>query len=214
MTNREKCLEVFEKELSLIKDLEIKEYILDCFDKFCPDYFWVAPASITGLFHPWFSQGEGGITRHTKMVVYWALELTKVFALSERYNDILIASSILHDLRKNGDSLEEKKEQGMSITKSHGYVLAQKLKENLSKDFSHSCWKDYIIRCVEGHMGVWSAPSEVAPAIIKNKTCSTYDNNISELLSFVVHLADYCASRKLEYILKEALNIEINMEKK
>ena len=34
------CREVFERELSKIHDVTIKDFVIEVFNTLCPDYFW------------------------------------------------------------------------------------------------------------------------------------------------------------------------------
>ena len=49
-----------------------------------PDYFFSVSASSTGKYHPSFSLGNGGLLRHTKVVVKIAYEL---LAIDDRFTD-------------------------------------------------------------------------------------------------------------------------------
>ena len=66
--------DVFKTELNYIKDSEIREKAIKAIN-LLPDYFFEVPASSTGKYHPTFSQGEGGLVRHTKAAVNIANEL-------------------------------------------------------------------------------------------------------------------------------------------
>ena len=66
-----KCLK---KELNYISDEKNSDSTKDLLDRL-PDYFYTMPASTSGLHHPQFSLGEGGLVRHTKAAVKIAMEL-------------------------------------------------------------------------------------------------------------------------------------------
>ena len=61
-------IEIFNKELSYIKDSRIKESA-SVLVELIPEYFFIEAASSTGKYHPSFSQGVGGLLRHTKVAV-------------------------------------------------------------------------------------------------------------------------------------------------
>ena len=67
-----------------------------------PKYFWEIPASTTGKYHPEYSQGKGGLVRHTRAVVFFVIELSRSWGLTEQELDIAIAAAILHDTWKCG----------------------------------------------------------------------------------------------------------------
>ena len=66
--------DVFKTELQYINDNEIREKAKKIIN-LLPDYFFEVPASSTGKYHPSFSQGEGGLVRHTKVAATIANEL-------------------------------------------------------------------------------------------------------------------------------------------
>ena len=210
--NGQKCEKVFKKELDLIENAEIYDFVLECFDKFCPDYFWTAPSSTTGKWHPKYAQGKGGIVRHTKSAVWWGLELMKPFSIPEEHKSVIVAALILHDLRKNGDSLEEKAEKGYEITKTHGVDLAKKIIEDrgLSNYYTTSPeWKLQITRAIASHMGPWSEPLTASPVMIRQAFLKQSSGlifseaeSIKEQIALIVHLADFCASRKVDEMVK------------
>ncbi|MCK4822844.1 hypothetical protein KA005_44185, partial [bacterium] len=127
---------VFKWELSLIHDKTIKQFVIDCFDKLCPDYFWTCPCSTTGKYHPQVSLGVGGLVRHTKLAVWWGIHLVTALCTSPELKSIPItqledevtATLLLHDLIKNGEGLDA---QGYpldrGVTGTHGVALAKKL---------------------------------------------------------------------------------------
>ncbi len=120
---------IFQKELSLIHDKDIRNFVVECFDKLCPDYFWTCPCSTTGKYHPQVSLGVGGLVRHTKLAVWWGLELIRALHDSPKLKSIalhtlqneVIATLLLHDMVKNGKGLNA---QGYpldrGVTGTHG----------------------------------------------------------------------------------------------
>ena len=213
MNHKEKALEVFSKELVSIFDTKIRNFVLDVFEKLTPDYFWTCPASTTGLYHPSFTLGEGGLIRHVKACIWWIDQVLKMIdfnnttplydpfrvvhtfsgiprksSLKIFIRDILVASLLLHDLRKNGDSLEEKKEKGYNMTQTHGADFAKKIRQKIKINNTIS----YIVRGIEGHMGQWTKPESSAPS------CICYDSKRGAVIAELVHLIDYLASRKTE----------------
>lgn len=189
---------IFQKELQLIHDSNIKNFVITCFNKLCPDYFWTCPYSTTGKYHPQVSLGVGGLVRHTKLAVWWGLELINALRKSPGIKDIpphkllgeVIATLLLHDMVKNGKGLNAQGyplEKG--VTGTHGVTLAEKIDDKI--DASGMATDSYI-RIVAGialHMGIWTTKPYNATECIG-------------LESFIdlIHLADYCASRKVDEI--------------
>ena len=171
-------IKIFEREIGLIKDEKLKEavrsYMTDC----VADWFYEVGASASGKFHPKFSQGIGGLVRHTKAVVMFAEELLKMSSyayMKDIYKDYVIAACIIHDTAKYGLTGEMDK----TVYKDHA--------ENAAKLFESWCLTecDYVpselmLNAVKAHMGQWSTNRE-------DKPFTSIDR--------CVHMADYMASR-------------------
>jgi len=221
MNHREKALEVFSKELASISDTKMRNFVLDVFEKLTPNYFWTCPASTTGKYHPSFALGKGGLIRHVKACIWWIdqvlnmvdfdnfntyrlydpFRMTTNFCYPDPYDgvinktkirDILVATLLLHDLRKNGDSLEEKKEKGYNMTQTHGVDLAKKIRQEIKIPRGLS----YIVYGIEGHMGKWTKPESSAP--LKMMDTMRESKRKGSFVAELVHLIDYLASRKTE----------------
>lgn len=191
-----KNIKLFERELNLIinEDLQsaVKYYLLEA----TPDYFWTDGASSSGKYHPQFSQGEGGLVRHTKAVVMFAEELLRMSSyayMREEYKDYVIAACILHDTAKYGIDEYDKK-----AYKDHA--------ANAAKAFKHFCDtctdyepSEFLLNAIAAHMGQWSTEKEDRPF-----------TNIDRC----VHMADYMASRSfidIPQITEEWHEVEMEM---
>ncbi|KKN47583.1 hypothetical protein LCGC14_0661510 [marine sediment metagenome] len=175
---------IFAHELNLIHDKTIKNFVIECFDKLCPDYFWTCPCSTTGKYHPQVSLGVGGLVRHTKLAVWWGLELLRAMQF-EGYRDEIVATLLLHDMLKNGKGLNAQGyslEQG--VTGTHGVTLAFKINEIADLELSEATYQR-IFSGIAGHMGIWTTDPAYRP---------------TEAFANLIHLADYCASRKVDEI--------------
>ena len=100
-----KNIKLFERELSLIVDEELRMQVKSYMEERVPDHFWTDGASSSGKFHPKFAQGVGGLVRHTKAVVMFAEELLRMRSyayMKDEYKDFVIAACIVHDTMKYG----------------------------------------------------------------------------------------------------------------
>lgn len=161
-----KSLKTFWDELTLIRNTDLRHWVVDCFEKVCPDTFWTQSASSSGKYHPQISVGEGGLVRHTKLAVWWGLELAEAFEMEDK-TDLIVAALLLHDVFKRHDNIG-----------THGLELADKL--------------PYVAFVTEGiayHMGRW--------------TTGKINDATYVVFCQLVHLADYCASRKADEKLAE-----------
>lgn len=175
-----KTMKLFEREIALIKSESLRRVVYDYMNDadYVPDYFWTDGASSSGKYHPQFSQGMGGLVRHTKAVVMFAEELLRMSSyayMREEYKDYVIAACIIHDTVKYG--------WGKEIDKSEYANHA----DNAAQSFEEYCknYTDYtphylLLQAVRSHMGQWSTNKEDRPFTSVDRC---------------VHMADYMASR-------------------
>ena len=192
---------IFQKELNQIHDPKIKQFIIDCFDKLCPDYFWTCPCSTTGKYHPQVSLGIGGLVRHVKLAVWWGIELLRAMGEEPGLKDIptlqdeVIATLLLHDLIKNGEGLgPDGRPLDRGVTGTHGVTLAEKISDEiLNQGLNNSDIR--ILAGIALHMGIWTT-----------KPYHTIDGPGVDNFIELIHLADYCASRKVDSIYSKLEN--------
>lgn len=166
----------FERELNLIKDENLRTVVMRYLDERVNDYFWTIGASSSGKYHPRFSQGEGGLVRHTKAVVMFAEELLRMSSyayMADECKDYVIAACILHDTMKYGFNKFDKNEY-----KNHARNAAIAF-ENFCNAFTDYEPHYLLLQAMRSHMGQWSAPEDKPFTIIDR----------------CVHMADYMASR-------------------
>ena len=170
-------IKLFERELDLIVDEDLRMAVKCYLEEATPDYFWTDGASSSGKYHPKFSQGVGGLVRHTKAVVMFAEELLRMSSytyMRPEYKDYVISACLIHDSQKYGLGGFDKSEY-----KNHA--------RNASKAFADYCRRamDYephflLLNAGESHMGQWSTDKEDRPFTSVDRC---------------VHMADYMASR-------------------
>ena len=198
---------IFQKELNLIHDTTIRDFVTTCFDKLCPDYFWTCPCSTTGKYHPQVSLGVGGLVRHTQLAGGWGSELMRALGTSSELKDIttlqdeIIATLLLHDLIKNGKGLNA---QGYpldrGVTGTHGTELANKIANTFPPALG-GVDQATMLRILDGvacHMGIWTTQVSDRP--------NNLIDSVSQAFANLIHLADYCASRKVDSIYSKLEN--------
>lgn len=169
-------IKLFEREINLIKDTELRELVRDYMEYHTPDYFWSEGASNSGKYHPKFSQGMGGLVRHTKAVVMFAEELLRMSSyayMKDAYKDYVIAACIVHDTAKYGIDEYDKADY-----KYHASSAAE-----VFADFcaNNDCFvSEFLTNAIAAHMGQWSTDREDRPFTSIDRC---------------VHMADYMASR-------------------
>ena len=169
-------IKLFEREINLIVDEELRMAVKSYMDEETPDYFWTDGASSSGKYHPKFSQGMGGLVRHTKAVVMFAEELLKMSSyayMKDEYKDYVIAACILHDTCKYGIGEFDKAEY-----KNHAANAAKAFAEYVEQvmDYKPS---EFLLNAIRSHMGQWSTEKEDRPFTSIDRC---------------VHMADYMAS--------------------
>jgi hypothetical protein len=164
-----------------------------------PDYFWAEAASSSGLHHPSFGLGEGGLARHSLMVYRWLKILMEANEqdMSEFMPGMTLAA-LFHDCCKRGipgdiDPEHTKFEHPFLSAKFVLDKAEQFAKDN--KDFIDKTSEDedifkkdiaVAVSAIETHMGKWNTSKNSKIVLPKPKTA----------IQYMVHLADYIASRK------------------
>ena len=171
-----RTVEHFKNEINMIKDETLRNMVYGYMADATPDYFWTDGASSSGKYHPQFSQGEGGLVRHTKAVVMFADELLRMSSyayMREIYKDYVIAACIIHDTAKYGMVDFDKSEYA-----NHAKNAALAF-EMYCKEYNYTP-SEFLLNAVAAHMGQWSTDKEDRPFTSIDRC---------------VHMADYMASR-------------------
>lgn len=166
----------FEREIELIQSEDYRMFVKWYLDNKCPSYFWEIGASSSGKYHPSFSQGVGGLVRHTKAVVMFAEELLRMSSymyMSDEHKDFVIMACILHDTCKYG-IVEYNKEDYKDHAKN-----ASILAKVAWKEYFGELPSEFFLSAIRCHMGQWSERED--------RPFTNIDR--------CVHMADYMASR-------------------
>jgi HD superfamily phosphohydrolase YqeK len=166
----------FKRELDLIVNEDLRMMVKSYLEESVPDYFWEIGASSSGKFHPAFSQGKGGLVRHTKAVVMFAEELLRMSSyafMRDEYKDYVIAACLVHDTAKYGAKEYDKAEY-----KNHAPAAAVAF-DTWCISLDYDC-SEFLLNAIASHMGQWSTDRDDRPF-----------TNIDRC----VHMADYMASR-------------------
>ena len=166
----------FEREINLIQNEDYRMFIKSYLDFYVPNYFWEIGASSSGKYHPAFSQGKGGLVRHTKAVVMFAEELLRMSSymyMSEEHKDYVIMACIVHDTCKYGTRDYDKE-----CYKDHARN-AVSLVESAWYSYFEEHASEFFLSAIRCHMGQWS-----------EKEDRPFTN-----IDRCVHMADYMASR-------------------
>lgn len=174
-------IEHFAAEIAAIQNIELRDFVEFFLEERTPAYFWTCGASSSGKYHPKFSQGEGGLVRHTRaacILLEECLRLSPFCYLSDKRKDYARVAMILHDTRKYGRENEIDKTQFANHA-----VNAAAAVENAWREFfdnSDGC-PEFLLSAIQCHMGQWSEP----------------DYRPFTNIDRAVHMADYWASRSM-----------------
>ena len=175
--------ELLKQELEYIKNDRIRKSA-EILVELVPDYFFKVPASSTGKYHPSFSQGDGGLLRHTKVATRIGKEIldleytNSLFTNDEK--DILILGIMLHDTQKLGDPQER-------YTRfDHPLLAADFIEQNKTKTELTEEEINLLKRVISSHMGQWN--KSYYSKIELSKPSDKYE--------FFVHMFDYLSSKK------------------
>ena len=169
--------EFFEKEINLIQSEDMRMFAKWYFDEKVPKYFWEIGASSSGKFHPKFSQGVGGLVRHTKAVVMFAEELLRMSSyayMKEEYKDYVILACLVHDTCKYGKVNYDKTEYS-----AHARNAADLVYESWVEYYGETP-SEFLRMAIISHMGQWTENKDERPFTSVDRC---------------VHMADYMASR-------------------
>ena len=164
--------DVLTGELAAINDSDIQDWTRRTLIN-APEYFWTAPASSTGKYHPICCNTKGGLIIHTKRVVWLANRICISWGICAQNRDIVLSACILHDSAKApsyGSSFSEYENHPLNVRK-----LFAKEESSFIED---------IDSCIRFHMGKWSPRSIAKPM---------EEYSLNEL---AVYTADFLATQK------------------
>lgn len=173
-------------EINTIHSDDIRELGLVMLDS-VPDYFFSAPASSSGLYHPKSDLGEGGLVRHSicvKRMLEHIMRIEEYSFLHERTRDLLALAALFHDCLKSGtqnDYQLNKHTKFLHPINGAAFVMTECVKHSFP-------WEDtkFLIDVIASHMGQWNTSSREIGTL-------PYPESPTQKL---LHLADYLASRK------------------
>lgn len=163
--------ELLSYEVAQIDDDEIRNFVKMTLDSVDPIHR-IKPASSTGKYHPKYAAGEGGLIRHTKVVVRNVIEFIRATPAIECEKDELIAAAIIHDMWKYPEGRDHEftafdhPALGGQWCKDHGF--------------------ETIGRLVAAHQGIWTTSRQMPG--FENKQPRKFDE-------WVLHYSDLMASR-------------------
>ncbi len=178
---------VFNEILDTMENKDMKTFAQELL-KTVPAYFWNAPASSTGKYHPSYALGDGGLARHTVALVrilnhFFEMDLwNKGYTSRER--DALRIAGIMHDTRKSGS--QEDFERSHYTKFEHPLLAADVVDSFKGRGMIPDNEITLISNAIRSHMGQWN----------RDKRSSTVLPLPVSKYQKLLHTADYLASRK------------------
>lgn len=185
----------FKSELETIKYQPLKVFTSWCLEQL-PDYFYEVAASSSGKYHPGYTQGEGGLVRHTQAAVRIANELLvneSIQNFSDLDKDIIRTALLLHDGVKHGvdGSAHTVASHPLEVVRyledRYFEVDEESLPDEVIEVMEVDIWYQ-ITECIKSHMGQWNTDYKSGEEILPKPE--------TDMQRFV-HLCDYLASRKM-----------------
>jgi hypothetical protein len=169
---------LLEGELKRLTDMRFRDYSLACIEEF-PKYFWTAPASGTGKFHPEDENTEGGLVTHTRRVIRMCEHLSVLHSLNYIEKDVLLTAALLHDSYAKGLNSHSK---NTSTDPYHPLYVPQKFPYmGFSDKYIEEKEYDEIMLAVVSHSGRYSVTKSL---------------NSDKKIPKILQVADYLASRR------------------
>ena len=183
MTDQHFDVRDFTAEISLIENREIRRLVITVLQS-VPQRFFVEGAATTGKYHCPVSQGVGGLVRHTKLLVKFALEMLNLEQFDELRNlkDELIAAMLLHDSIKMGWDDTNK----WTVVEHPNLAADFTMKKALELKNLPASTVNRICAGIRSHSGQWNTDKDGREILPKPVT----------RFEQFVHLCDYLASRR------------------
>lgn len=157
-----------------------------------PEYFWHAPASSTGKYHPNYALGEGGLARHTVALCKIMNHIFSLDWFKQKYNaeerDCLRLAGLMHDTRKSGSQEDYEKSKWTKFDHpiQAADVVYKTYIDNKDSLSTRGIYIDMICKAIESHMGQWS--TDKRSSVVLPVPEADYQA--------LLHICDYLASRK------------------
>lgn len=171
-----------------INDENVNGFLAECIETI-PNYWYSVPASMSGKYHPNYALGDGGLLRHTVVVLGFFNRLVSNGMCGDSYTekelDLMRVACLMHDSRKCGSDEDYSVSQR---TKFDHPILAANVVRSIDTKFINNEEKELVANAIEAHMGQWNTDTSGKCKVI----LPTPQNKFQK----IVHLADYLAATK------------------
>lgn len=177
-------LTLFANELNDIQDIKLRQFAIQLLAN-APDYFFTAPASSSGKYHPYFAREIGGLVKHTRCVVFYAACNAESFDFDSHTRDLAIIAALAHDIKKQGNNNEGEHTVWEHPELSHNFVIEM---QKVNPELITIDDTMIIANAILSHMGKWQHYSQYTKDRKQYPLPKT-------LFDYAIHSADYMASR-------------------
>ena len=174
------------EEIDKLQDIENRRFANTLLNRL-PEYFFSAPASSSGKYHPQNDLGEGGLVRHSISVARmldYLLEPEGYFEFDKEQQDLLKIAALFHDCMKSGTQEEyenNKQTKFLHPLYAANFIMTMAVKSGFPYEKAL-----FIYDAIIAHMGQWNTSN--------NEIGSKLPTPVSPGQK-VLHLADFLASR-------------------
>jgi len=151
-----RLLKVFEPELAKIKSEEMRALTKKILVDDCTDYILKCSTASSGKYHPDWSNGEGGLIRHTKAVCKATETILKQMPKYDGEDwDVPYIAAILHDMAKYTENNQQWSHQ------DHPIRMADKVRQHIVYYNTPLALTEVdkrwcrVVDCIECHMSRW-----------------------------------------------------------
>lgn len=178
---------VLDEIINKIENDDIKQFAEELLTTI-PEYFYHAPASSTGKYHPAYALGDGGLARHTLALVRFLNYTFEIDCMgsswTSREKDLMRVAGMMHDTRKSGS--QQDYEANKYTRFDHPLLAAAVVKSYVGEGIIPDSEIEIIASAIASHMGQFNTDKR------SNIVLPTPKNKYQK----IIHWADYLASRK------------------
>ena len=177
-------LTLFANELNDIQDIKLRQFAIQLIAN-APDYFFTVPASSSGKYHPYFAREVGGLVKHTRCVVFYAICNAESFDFDSHTRELAIIAALAHDIKKQGDNNKGEHTVWEHPELAYNFVLEM---QKLNPELINIEDATIIANAILSHMGKWQHYSQYTKDRKQYPLPKT-------LFDYAIHSADYMAIR-------------------
>ena len=184
ITSIKERLTAFANELNDIQDIKLRQFAIQLLAN-APDYFFTAPASSSGKYHPYFAREIGGLVKHTRCVIFYAECNAESFNFDSHTKDLAIIAALAHDIKKQGDNDAKNYTVWEHPELAYNFILEM---QNTYPNLISVDDATIVANAILSHMGKWWHDEKFTKGKKQFPLPTT-------MFDYAIQSADYMASR-------------------